>query len=988
LFEDVITDETNRLISFESTYQRIQEKISLLEGLVKGAEVDLLSRFKNKWLKYAETSDKILQFVQEGKQDKSKILYRKSGRTQHEIALRGIHQFIKKNEFELNNARKLLQIAIEKAQLGNRIIRNLSKIHRAEKDLILTLSPVEMQRYSARISLLRNNLKKQLDKLDTLATESEGEILIKIRKLTDEFFSVNQVIVEKSKENANRRAFDLSSGIARQFLDKSELALQKLVQKNDRDMQSALVQADRDFFINQNIGIGNAVFAILSCLLIAFLTIRFLAFRVKGLVARTNAISVGEVTVESYLGPFDELSEMDNALTNIASSYGNIANMAMQVVDGDFSGRLELRSEQDQLSKAINQIISNMEAIIHQAHLISQGEFDIVITPSSEKDRLSHALKKMANVLSMVDSENQQKRWEQDILLELGQAMQGKLSITALSNSVVEVLCRRLEAISGLLYMIVKLHDGEALQLTGSIAFSSKVNTQEAFKIGEGVVGQAILNHEPTVIKGLADSFSPISSGLGNIHPDTMVLAPFYFEGVGKGVVELLFLHPPEEKKIKFLGKVMKTIAMTFETVQARPLAEALNESRKLAAKLQETNKMLTDQSKDLEKARQVLEERNITLQQAQNELTAQAEKLKQSDRYKTDFLATMSHEIRTPMNGILGTAQILEKTSTTPWQQKLINTITKSGHSLLTIIDDILDLSKIEAGKLLLDSQSFELNSIIENIENLLVLKVQEKKLLFKVDVDPQVPKVLKGDPARLRQVLLNLVGNAVKFTEKGSVSLSCSLENLQEENRRLCIVVNDTGIGIPKATQEQLFQPFSQGDASVTRRYGGTGLGLNICKRLVHAMGGEIGVESKEGRGSSFWIKIPIEQGDINDLPVIADSKPILTSSLAILLVEDDETNQEVALAMLEQMGCKTTLTVDGYQAVEAIKKQDFDLVFMDIQMPEMDGYQATGMIRNNPRYENLPVIAMTAHTMTGEREKCLSAGMNEHVAKPIDP
>jgi TMAO reductase system sensor TorS len=385
-----------------------------------------------------------------------------------------------------------------------------------------------------------------------------------------------------------------------------------------------------------------------------------------------------------------------------------------------------------------------------------------------------------------------------------------------------------------------------------------------------------------------------------------------------------------------------------------------------------------------LEKARQVLEERNATLQEAQQELTEQAEQLKRSNQYKSDFLATMSHEIRTPMNGILGTAQLLERTDLDPAQQKMINTIAKSGNGLLTIIDDILDLSKIEAGKLELDSQSFELSAIVENVRNLVASRVAEKRLQFLVEIDPGIPPVLRGDPARLRQVLLNLAGNAVKFTESGSVSLIGSID----ENRWLRLVVRDTGIGIPEAVQEQLFQPFSQGDANVTRHYGGTGLGLAICKRLVNAMEGEIGLESKDGAGSSFWFQIPLLEGNLNELPKVDDSFQILETPLSVLLVEDEQTNQEVALAMLEQLGCEATLVEEGHQALEAVEKQDFDLIFMDIQMPGMDGWEATRKIRtlDDPKKASWPIIAMTAYAMKEDADRCYEAGMDGFITKPI--
>ena len=913
-----------------------------------------------------------------------------------------------------------------------RMVQDLIALQRAEKNIILAQTQHEMDEYEDAISQLGARLRHRLHALSSsvdeegatilndfrshfenysqsqkeiialtrknsnvldrwmaLASSAEATTLGQLQKLFDDFSQINQEAVDHSMENANHRAFDLSSGKARQFLDSAEQALRQLVEKNDRDMQTAMDRADGDYVRAQRIGIGSAIFAILLCVVIAFLIIRFLASRVAGLLSRAYAISQGESAIfEESRSSQDELSVIEEALTDISISHGNIAAMAKQMVDGDFSGRLKLRGEHDQLSLAINQIISNMESIIGQAHAISLGRFDVEISPQSDRDRLSHALMKMAQSLASADREHKRQTWEQGVLLELGEAMQGKLSITELSNNVVKVLCHRLHAVSGLLYLVVALQQGEELQRTGSLAAPGSRDSGVTFKIGEGLIGQAVLQREPILVADISDAFAPIASGLGSLRPDALVLAPFHYEGERRGVVELAFLHAPDEHRVRFIGKIMETIAMAFETAQARPLAEALNESRQLTKQLQETNDKLIRKSSDLERAWQVMEERNTTLQEAQKELTAQAEQLKRSDQYKSDFLATMSHEIRTPMNGILGTAQLLERTDLDPQQNKFVNTIVKSGLGLLCIIDDILDLSKIEAGKLELESQDFELRAIIDNVANMVSSRVAEKKLTFHVDLSSDIPAVLKGDPARLRQVLLNLVGNAVKFTESGSVSFHGSLEDSEGGHRWVRLEVQDTGIGIPPDVRDQLFQPFSQGDPSVTRRYGGTGLGLIISKRLVNAMGGDIGVENRPDGGSSFWVRLPMEEGSINEVPQMAVTIRPLATPLSVLLVEDEETNQEVALGMLEQMGCIATLVEGGQEALDAVSRHPFDLVFMDVQMPGMDGWEATRRIRNlsDPHKAALPIVAMTAYAMKADANRCYEAGMDGFMTKPL--
>jgi len=460
-------------------------------------------------------------------------------------------------------------------------------------------------------------------------------------------------------------------------------------------------------------------------------------------------------------------------------------------------------------------------------------------------------------------------------------------------------------------------------------------------------------------------------------------------------------------------GKVTALVAVTRD-ITARKHAE--EENRRAHAAIAAANADLAETNRQLEES----------IQRA-NRMALAAEA---ASRAKSDFLATMSHEIRTPMNGVIGFTGLLTETALTAEQREHVEIIRSCGESLLTLINDILDFSKIEAGRMELENASFDLRLAVQQALTVLRTRAAAKGIALRSQIDPAVPDFIISDVTRLRQVLINLIGNGIKFTERGEVSVEVrrcpvrvsrgnarSESNTELLRRRqgtaetidLLFTVRDTGIGIPPDRLNRLFKVFSQVDTSTTRRFGGTGLGLAISKRLCELMGGGIHVESTPGFGSAFHFTIQAQlagEGAVApappapkeksspcaqtaDTPSLPDNPPA-AGTLRVLLVEDNRVNQALATALLKKWGCAVRLAENGRQAIEALRAEEFDLVLMDICMPEMDGYEATRRIRAGDcglMRQDVLIAAMTANAMEGDREKCLDAGMDAYVGKPID-
>jgi len=736
----------------------------------------------------------------------------------------------------------------------------------------------------------------------------------------------------------------------------------------------------------------------------------------------------------------DQLSSFAAEVTRVAREVGSEGRLGGQAEVEDVSGTWR------RLTQNVNELAGNLtrqvRAIAEVTSAVATGDLTrfISVEAQGEVAELKDNINAMVQSLRETTRAYQEQEWLQSSLARMARQMQGHRDLGVVAELIMNDLIPLVGAQHGTFFLAEANGGDTRLRLIAGYGLRADIEAPSQFRLGQSLIGQVAKTKKPIVVTDLPADYVKISSGLGEAAPANLMVLPIVFEDRVLGVIEAGSFSPFTQGHRDFLEQLMETIGVNVNAITANSRTEALlAESQRLAGELQartgelqarqeelqRSNADLADNAAQLARQNRDIELKNVEIEQARQELEERARQLDLASRYKSQFLANMSHELRTPLNSLLILARLLAQNpeqNLTPKQVDYAQVIHSSGADLLRLINDILDLSRVEAGRVDLHPEQFALRGLVDDLRAVFGPLTADKGLEFLAGPpSADVPAELLTDRQRLRQILHNLLSNAVKFTERGRVELKISAgREGGAAEPAVAFAVTDTGIGISEENLDLIFGAFEQGDGTTSRRYGGTGLGLAICRELASQLGGRIAAASVPGEGSTFTLYLPAhypggengaqppEPGREEPGPApaaVAGPAPELASSHGgpgeaaatghetlrgrkVLIVDDDLRNAFAISSILELYGMSVLHAPDGRTGIELLSgPDDIDIVLMDVMMPEMDGYATTRSIREIPEFRDLPVIAVTARAMHGDRDKSIAAGASDYVTKPVD-
>jgi signal transduction histidine kinase/HAMP domain-containing protein/ActR/RegA family two-component response regulator len=785
--------------------------------------------------------------------------------------------------------------------------------------------------------------------------------------------------------------------------------------------------------------------------------------QVRNIAEVTTAVANGDLSKKISIdvkGEFLELKNTVNAMVDQLNAFaGEVTRVAREVgVEGRLGGQAqskEVAGVWKDLTDNVNQLAANLtnqvRAISDVATAVTEGDLtrQVRVEASGEVAVLKDKLNEMIRNLRETTRQNIEQDWLKTNRERFTRMLQGQRDLAAVSSMILSELAPLVNAQHGVFYSMTNPADGDepVLQLLAGYGYEERKRLATSFRIGEGLVGQCAKEKKRILLTDVPSDYVKVNSGLGDSAPLNIIVLPVLFEGSVRAVVELASFTPFSVTHQAFLDQLPESIGLVLSTIEANTLTEnALEQSQSLAEELRSQQEELRESNADLARQARLLAEQNIEAEQRNQEIEQskrlveeKAGQLAVSSKYKSEFIANMSHELRTPLNSLMILAQQLEDNpehNMTETQVEYASVIHASGNELLSLLNGILDLAKVESGTVTADLADVSVRELRSGLLREFEQVAQGRGLGYSIDLASDCPETFITDSQRLRQILKNLLANAFKFTEHGAVHVQVGLaengwgretESLVTASSVMAVAVSDTGIGIGREQQHRIFEAFAQGDGTTARVYGGTGLGLSISRELVGLLDGEITVSSSPGQGSTFTVYLPLAatartaptvpaiaaiastNGTVREhsasLPAAIETESeeptikldrirppgLEVSAIAgvkILLVDDDFRNIFALSALLERGHAEVVVAESGLDAIATLERTpDIEIVLMDLMMPVMDGYETMVAIRAIDRFKNLPIIAVTGKVVPGERQRCIDAGADDYVPKPVD-
>jgi signal transduction histidine kinase/DNA-binding response OmpR family regulator/methyl-accepting chemotaxis protein len=961
----------------------------------------------------------------------------------------------------------------------------LMHIIEAQKNHIIAPDDATMRALENKIKAQQQILTKALAGFEITFDEGEEtKAFEKFQRILGDFLLLNNQVILLSQKNEDDKAQALSVGKAHDVFQETFALMEIMLETNVVGSENAKIAANTAAHTGVMLTLIVSIVATFIIIILAILIANSIAKPILVITEAARKLATDDATLtgidttelDKIIVRKDEVGDIGRAYDTLANYFKALSEDFVQVSQGIAVGNLRITPTaeykgdfvqvKDSLEMALSNLRSVIEDIVQVSQQLAEGGKNVIAKAEYRGDflQVKNALETAAGKLAEATTNNAAQNWLKTGQAQLNNQMSGEQDIVTLAKNIISSLTNYVEALVGIFYLLKEPESDRQkpyLQVIASHAYTKNEKIPEKFFVGEGLVGQAALEQKTLYRAHTPDEYSPIiQSSLAQAVPRHILIIPFLYENVVKGVIEIGSTQLLSAIQQEFIEQTMPSIGIVINTAESRAQMQVLLEQSQQQAEelqaqseelqtqqeeLQQTNDELETRNRDLGKQKEDIREQNLALKTNQAEIKKakaaiemKAKELELASKYKSEFLANMSHELRTPLNSLLILAQLLTDNKPGNLNAKQIEyarTIHSAGSDLLTLINEILDLSKVEAGKIEIQIEEILLANLMKTVEQKFRHVAEDKGLTFHLNLADDIPPALQTDGQRLKQIINNLLSNAFKFTSKGEIKVTANCpfvippligatKTQLEPNKTIAITVADTGIGIPKDKQQVIFEAFQQADGTTSRSYGGTGLGLSISRQLARLLGGELTLESEEGKGSTFTLYLPIGEPKTNlptgepktkfppiqsnlvddniSAPAIAEASTIATvdtnqektaiaddrdnlqlGDKSILIIEDDRKFSSILMELAQNKDFKCLIAEDGLTGLQLAEQYKPNAIILDVGLPQLNGWSVMAKLKDNPDTRHIPVHFISAVDQNMEAKMMGAIG---YLLKPV--